>query len=70
MESDPSTEEVVQLLNERIECVGSGDMVGRLVDEGLIPLTCRAIHKATRKQNLVVRIDVGIHIGSDILNEA
>ena len=35
VESDPSTEEVVQLLNERIECVGSGDMVGRLVDEGL-----------------------------------
>ena len=67
MESDAATKEVVQLLNEGVEGVRRGDMVGRWIGEGFIP---RTIHETTHKEDLVMVVGIGIHVGSQILNEA
>ena len=69
VEGDTATEEVVQLLDEGVEGIGRWDVIGRRIDEGFIPLGCRAIHETTRKENLVMAVGIGVHVGSQVLNK-
>ena len=69
MESDGTPEEVLKLLEEDVEGVGSRDHEGDGIDERLIPISCGTNKVTAREEDLRLNVDVGVVVGPHVLTE-